>query len=189
MLVAEILVGLKLAAVKLVAFKVTKKPLVELMLLPGVPLAVAKVTSPAKLVGPETYKLVEVMLVAERSAIVVLPRRLAVSETYNLVVVRPMPSMVKPPKIVVETLVAPILTLPMVPPVPMATVVVPIPVAILTVEVGPIPRLRVCGAVELPMVMAPVPAVLPIVKVPAMPPFGIMVETTSPVLVTLVALM
>ena len=72
-----------------------------------------------------------------------------------------------PPMMVVLTPAEPI----WIPPraallVPMAMVVVPVPVPRLTVEDVPMPRFRVWLAVELPTVMAPVPCGAPMVRAP-----------------------
>ena len=110
----------------------------------------------AKLPMPEIYMLVEVMLVAERVA-GANEAAAKIPETYKLVEVAPIPTMVRPPKMVVETPVAPIRTPPKAPPVPMAMVVVPGPVPILMVEEVPMPKERVWATEELPTVIRPVP--------------------------------
>ena len=70
-----------------------------------------------------------------------------------MVVVTPIPTILRPPMIVVETLVPPIWIPPAVPPVPIAIVVVPVPVAMLTVDEVPMPTATVCAELELPKVI------------------------------------
>ena len=70
--------------------------------------------------------------------------RLARLETFKFVVVAPIPEIVKPPLIVVLTLVEPRYIPPIADePVPIKIELVPAPVAIFTVDEVPIPRLSV----------------------------------------------
>ena len=87
---------------------------------------------------PERFKFVPVALVNVRAP------KLEIPETKRFVVVTPIPAIVNPPSIVVETFVEPM----WIPPradklVPIKTVVVPGPVAMLTVLEVPIPKLSV----------------------------------------------
>ena len=107
--------------------------------------------------------MVEVTLVAMRS-VTVVPAKLVVPEIFKLVEVTPIPTTVKPPIMVVDTPVAPIWMPPAAPPVPMAIVVVPGPVAIFTVDDVPMPRDRVWATLDLPTVMRPGPADAPLVR-------------------------
>ena len=92
----------------------------------------------ARLDMPDAYRLVVVTLVK-----VVLPK-LEMPETYKLVEVTPIPAIVRPPSMVVVTLVEPMWIPPMaLRPVPIEMVVVPGPVPRLTVDEVPIPKDRV----------------------------------------------
>ena len=111
-----------------------------------VPVALVKVIAARPLI-PETDRLVEVTL-----EIVVRPR-LVRPVALKFVVVTPLPTIVRPPIMVVETLVPPIWIPPVVPPVPIETVVVPEPVAIFTVLDVPMPIATVWATLELPRVI------------------------------------
>ena len=108
------------------------------------------------------YVMVEVVMVA---AVMMAVFRVVWLDTLRFVLVA-LPTMVRLPPMVVETVALPMVTPPVAPFVPMITVVVPAPFAIMTVLEVPLPRYVVCATVDEPTIMVPLPELLPTVSVP-----------------------